>query len=302
MFILTYTIFVEKLTGSNAHEINRTLIAKDDKSRTAVSSATLCDGTYYNIWVDFDTRTTYFLSLDVTSSSAKIQDVQTDSLFHALACDPHQEGSLLAVASDASGSGAVFSLKRYDVRTGNESYVAHFPASDGVVWGGDDGIFSFNKDGTEVWASWPRDVCPHCSNAKRGGHIHVMNTATGEIEKSLDLKKRSILEAAGTPYYVDLDANRAVFEFGSMDLKWVDLDIESDEVKYKDSDVSASKLWSSSQPFKTCGDIAYTVPMLNHDVRYLIGTKITDGSQASILNLEEIFEPDLQANFGGVAC
>ena len=283
-----------------SNEINRTLIAKDDKPRTAVSSATICDGTYYNIWVDFTSRSTYFLSVDVTSG--KIQDFQTTSLFHALACDPNHTGSILAVASDASGSGAAFSLKRYDTQTGNESHIGSFPADDGVVWGGDDGIFAFNKDGTEVWASWPRDDCPHCSNAKRGGHIHVMNTATGEIEQSLDLKKSTIVEAGGTPYYVDLDANRGVFEFGSADLKWVDLEIDSNEVKYKDTKVSASKLWSSSQPFKTCGDVAYTVPLMNGEVRYLVGTKVADGSQATILNLEEIFEPDIQSNFGGVAC
>ena len=128
MFILTYTIFVEKLTGSNAHEINRTLIAKDT-SRTAVSSATLCDGTYYNI-CDFDTRTTYF-SLDVTSSLAKIQDDRR-TLFHAshvILITRHRLGGIRRLRQWCC---VLFETIRCSNR--NESYVAHFPASDGVGW------------------------------------------------------------------------------------------------------------------------------------------------------------------------
>ena len=242
-------------------------------------------------------------SLDVESDGAKIQDTQTESLFHALACDPENEGSILAVASDATESGVVFTLKRYNTKTGNESHIGTFPSNDGVVWGGDDGIFSFNKDNTEVWASWPRDDCPHCSDAKRGGHVHVMNTATGQIEKSLDLKKSGLLSAPGTPYFVDPDANRAVFEFGSMDLKWVDLTIGSNEITYKDTKELASKLWTSSMPYKVCGGgVVYATPLVNGQVGYLVGANVADGSQSTILNLEELFEPEIQANFGGVAC
>ena len=78
---------------------------------------------------------------------------------------------------------APFHLKSYDPATQTEAVVGTFPANE-VVWGGYDGIFSFTQDGAEVWAAWPADECPFCDddNAKKGGHVHIMDTSSGQIK------------------------------------------------------------------------------------------------------------------------
>lgn len=269
-----------------------------------MSSATFCDGVYFNVWTDYDSMSSYFFSVDTASENPEINDFETESLFHALACDPQHKGSILAVASDAGPDGVVFSLKRFDTASHNESHVGSFPSKDGVVWGGMDGIFSFTSDASEVWASWPRDSCPDCANAKKGGHIHIMDTSTGDIKSSSVLKKSGLLQNAGTPYYVDPDHKRGVFDFGNggFELEWVDLKVSSDSITYEKSKEDANALWSSSVPLKTCAGVTYATPISNGEVDTLLGVNVQDGSSIVNIDLKSIVHPKLLSNFGGVAC
>jgi hypothetical protein len=236
------------------------LLADHTLNRPA-QAAVVCNNVYYTVWADimagFGLR-----ALDLASGEAT--DLPTSSLFHVIACDPKDSSKLLGTASDfTSMPGAAvgdvpFHLKSYDTATKTEAIVGIFPASE-VKWGGYDGIFSFTQDGTEVWAAWPADECPFCDddNAKKGGHVHIMDTSSGEIKTSTDI---SFGGKKGTPYFLLPDEKRGVFatKTGSMavlELKWADLEVGSNSIKAKIGSTDATDLWISSEPAQTmCGD------------------------------------------------
>jgi len=307
----TYTTYSpDKIPGyTDIYEIDTVdgsfkKIASDKTSRTAVSSATMCGGVYYNIWTDFGSHTAHILSVDIAGNATKtIQDFQTYSLFHALACDPNSPKDLIGVASDAGSSKPTFSLKRIQVSDSNESYVGTFPA-DELIWGGSDSIFSFNKDASEVWAAWPADICPDCSDAKKGGRIHVMDTTTGKIKQSLKLKPSSLIGKKASPYFVVPDANRGVFDTGDATLFWTDLDIEADEneMTYKTTKASAQAFWASSQPAKVCGDTVLALSQTTVGNIFSVSeVHAEDGSVVSSFDFSKINPPDGYW-FSGVVC
>lgn len=141
-------------------------------------------------------------------------------------------------------------LKRYNVATQSESYVATFPAKD-TNWAGQDGIFSFKAASSELWASWPADGCPDCSGSKKGGHLHVMDTSDGSIKTSVKIEGGGLFTRAN-PYFLVPDAMRGVFDPGSATgIFWGDLTLEGSALSWKKSQ-SAEGLWSSSEPQENC--------------------------------------------------
>ena len=252
--------------GSGSFE----MVADTYKSRPALSGAVVCDDVYYTVWADPPNYGMRMLDL----KSGKSTDLATSSLFHVLACDPKNSSQILGTASDFTsshgveeaytartsrvGAGAAppFHLKSYDPATQTEAVVGTFPAAD-VIWAGYDGIFSFSKDGSEVWAGWPKDSCPGCANAKKGGHVHVMDTATGVIKDSAAISFGGPFAKKGSPYYVLPDAKRAVLVMSgdpSLDLEWSDLDVSSKSAKATVTKTDANSLWASSSPAQMCGD------------------------------------------------
>jgi len=252
---------VDTVTGDN-HMVADTFLA-----RTAWN-AVVCDNHYYSQWGDpvfgFGLR-------DLDLATGETVDLATTSLFHNIACDPKDSSKLIGIASDftsmqeaysghhtsrelgASVGDAPFHLKSYDPATGTETVVGTFPASE-VVWGGYDGIFSFSQDGSEVWAAWPKDECPNCSDAKKGGHVHIMDTSSGAIKSSIpigfDGRKK------GTPYFLLPDSKRGVFitKTGSSHIMtWADLEVSSGSIKAKIGSTDATNLWASSLAPVMCG-------------------------------------------------
>jgi len=237
-------------------------IASLEKDWTVLSGGVVCGGVYYAAFTHFVTMSCGLLSVDLKSASPEITVLSTNSLWHQLSCDPQSPKSVLGVASDSAmvvdkkanrlqpGNGASFHLKRYTAfPVANETYVATFPAKE-VVWGGQDGIFSFKADGSEVWASWPADGCPDCSPHKGGGHLHVMDTTTGSIKKSV--KIHSSLLTKTNPYFLVPDAMRGVFDPGRPEgLFWADLTLTDDALTWKKAEAAAD-MWSSSQPKENC--------------------------------------------------
>ena len=280
-----------------------TMDGHDNISTNNLLTLLFFSGKYYNIWTDYSDMSAHILWADVDSTKdgneTKINDIQTESLFHALTCDPHSSGhTLLGVASD---SGSDFMLKRLELDTVNETVIGQFPEKE-VVWGGSDSIFAFNADGSEVWAAWPADHCPDCSGSKKGGRVHVMDTATGTIKQTLKVKNH-LLGANGSPYFLIPDQKRGVFDYGNLELKWIDFEIENGEFTYKTTG-DASALWASSMPPKVCndGNTVLTLPFANAETSTLSAFTISDGTSTASIDLTQTFNPKDGPHFGGIAC
>ena len=295
---------VDTMTGAN-HLVADTY---DDRPTWA---GIVCNNVYYTVWGDpmagFGMR-----MLDLASGEST--DLPTTSLFHKIACDPKDNSKILGTASDFTSvadaygekvGDAPFHLKGYDPATQTETTIGTFPASD-VKWGGYDGIFSFTLDGSEVWAAWPVDSCPGCSDAKKGGHVHVMDTSTGEIKTSSTI---SFSGKKGSPYFLLPDAKRGVFLLDSgskLNLKWGDIEMSGSSIKVNIGDTDATALWDSSGSPAMCGD--NVLAFEKGDVR--IGAQNIDeivpatGSIVGNVNLVETLdiEGQTETNLGAVAC
>jgi hypothetical protein len=234
-------------------------------------TAVVCNSVYYTVWADPPNYGMRMLDL----VSGKSSDLATTSLFHVLACDPTNSSRIMGTASDftsthgakeaytprtsrdvaADAGGSVpFHLKSYDPATQTEAVIGTFPSKD-VIWAGYDGIFSFSKDASEVWASWPIDTCPGCPGAKKGGHVHVMDTATGTIKTNTAISFPGLLAKKGSPYFVLPDAKRATFLMdGNANLQWADLTVAGGKIEAKITKTSASDLWGFSMPVELCGE------------------------------------------------
>jgi len=282
-------------------------------------AAVVCNNVYYTVWGDpvvgFGMR-----MLDLTTGETN--DLPTTSLFHVIACDPKDNSKLLGTASDFTsvpdaysrhasrqvgvGVGdAPFHLKSYDPATYTETVVGTFPSSE-VVWGGYDGIFSFSQDGSEVWAAWPKDECPGCSDAKKGGHVHIMDTSTGQIKTSTDITFSGLKK--GTPYFLLPEAKRGVFWLdsgSSLSLKWADLEIGSSSIKATFTS-DATALWAGSASAHMCGS---NVLAFEKGSARIGGESIDEISPATgaivnavnLINTLDI-EGQTSTNLGAVAC
>lgn len=297
---------------------NNQMIADTFEARTAWN-AVVCDNHYYSQWGDpvfgFGIR-----SLDLTSGESV--DLPTTSLFHNLACDPKDSSKLLGIASDftstqeaysghdsrelgASVGDAPFHLKSYDPATNTETVVGTFPANE-VVWGGYDGIFSFSQDGSEVWAAWPKDECPSCSNAKKGGRVHIMDTSSGAIKSSASI---SFGGKKGTPYFLLPDAKRGVFitkTGSSHELTWADLEVSSGSIKAKIGSTDATNLWASSLAPVMCGEnlIAWQKGMARVGGQVIDEVSPADGAVIKQVDLVATLDIEGQTEtmLGAVAC
>jgi hypothetical protein len=252
-------------------------------------------------------------ALDLASGEAT--DLPTSSLFHVIACDPKDSSKLLGTASDfTSMPGAAvgdvpFHLKSYDTETKTEATVGTFPASE-VKWGGYDGIFSFTQDGTEVWAAWPADECPFCDddNAKKGGHVHIMDTSSGEIKTSTDI---TFGGTKGTPYFLLPDEKRGVFatKTGStadLQLKWADLEVGSKSIKANIGSTDASDLWISSESAqRMCGDHLIAFSKGSVQIGASSAKEILPATGAVVNSIDLRTALDVETDrtfFGAVAC
>jgi hypothetical protein len=298
---------VDTVTGSSQ-------LVSDTYDIRPTWTGVVCNNVYYTVWGDpmagYGMR-----ALDLASGESN--DLPTTSLFHVIACDPKDNSKLLGTASDFTATrglrttrgddpnDAPFHLKSYDPATLTETLVGTFPAKE-VKWGGLDGIFSFTQDGSEVWAAWPADECPSCSDAKKGGHVHVMDTSTGEIKNSATI---SYSGSKGTPYYVFPDAKRGVFLMGTgskLELKWGDLEVGSNSIKAKIGSTDATALWCSAAAAQTCGDRVLAFEKGNARIG---GESIDEISPANgaILNTVDLMstldiEGQSETNIGAVAC
>jgi hypothetical protein len=299
-------------------DYTRTSYAKFDSD--ALSSAVVCDNTYFAVYTSFATATFGITVVDLSSNSTTPTRFSTQSLFHSLACDPQSPSGLMGVASDSagaplindphsgaapSGAGASFHLKRLGFDGSNETVVGTFP-QDEVVWGGSDTIFAFKRDGSEIWASWPADNCPGCQGAKQGGRLHIMDTSSGAIKTSLQFKK-TVLHMFNAPFFMVPDAMRGVFDYGTNgtpDLFWADLTLGSSSIEIKKG-AAADHVWDSGQPSQNCGTniVAGSSPqgVLATDTVYVIDP--SDGSTVSQFDLTTIpLKLQKTPEFGAVAC
>jgi hypothetical protein len=287
-------------------------IASLAKDWTASSGAAVCGGVYYAVFTDFAAMAYGLVSVDLNRASPELKVLSTNSLFHKIACDPQMPTSLLAIGSDSAvlvdekkrtlqpGNGASFHLKRYKpFPIASETYVATFPAKD-VQWAGQDGIFAFKADGSEVWASWPADSCPDCASHKSGGHLHVMDTTNGNIKKSAKIDGGSLFSKAN-PYFLLPDAMRGVFDPGhAKDIFWADLTFSGNALTWKKAQ-PADELWSNSQPKESCQGnlLAPQVTGFSATTIFLVNPK--DGSHIAAFDTSQI-KTEGSPIFGAVAC
>lgn len=292
---------VDTTTGSSQ------MVADTFLSRSA-QAGVVCNNVYYSVWAEISTGFG-LRALDLASGESS--DLATSSLFHVIACDPKDNSKLLGTASDFTsmlgvGAGdAPFHLKSYDPATQTEAVVGTFPANE-VRWGGYDGIFSFTQDGAEVWAAWPKDECPNCADAKKGGHVHVMDTSSGEIKSSANI---AFGGKKGTPYFLLPDAKRGVFIMkggGDVELKWADLEVGDNSIKAKIGSTDASALWASSSPVQMCGSqlLAFSKGSVHIGASVLYEISPADGAVINTVDLlsELDIEGQPQTNIGALAC
>jgi len=304
---------LDTATGDNQ------MVADTFQARTAWN-AVVCSNHYYSQWGD---PVFGFGITDLDLASGETVDLPTTSLFHTLACDPKDSSKLLGIASDFTSSQSAYSghtsrgdapndapfhLKRYDPATNTETVVGTFPASE-VVWGGMDGIFSFSQDGTEVWAAWPKDECPMCSNAKKGGRVHIMDTSSGAIKSSSTIGFDGLTK--GTPYFLLPDAKRGVFitksgSTSSLKLKWADLEVGSSSIKANIGSTDATNLWASSLAPVMCGDNVIAFEKGSARIGGAVIHEVSPANGANINSVDLIATLDIEGqtetNLAAVAC
>ena len=230
----------------------------NDAQDSNVDAAVICNRTWYSVWDDVPIADG-ITAIDLDTGKFKVYSNGglPGGIFHALGCgaDP---GVLLALVSVPHSSGGLdFSLVKYELENENVTTVGKFDndAKFPTNFVGFDNGFHFSADGKYLYATFPDN---EYEPKVRGGSLHIMNIATGNVEERL-----SFPDGSGMPYGLYPSGgsnNKFKGVFLNLQKKNVYLcDVEKSEAKEDDSlsvenCLASPWLLSGSRPSPVCSD------------------------------------------------
>jgi len=251
--------------------------------------ADVCDGHYYGFWADITTFSFGLIDVDISTGNVTFMD--TDVLYHAVACDPNNPGTLISVGSVPGQEGAHFTIRSYDVRQQVDTERWPIPQ---VGFLGYDAVFDVSADGKKLYVGGGQ-----YGPIVKGLWV-VMEIATG---KTLYGPNRGPLGMLPYAVFPETDPLSGIVVTNVQEdpvHHFAQFSFEDDKVRVKKG--RGLNQYFDALQMPVCDGVAYASNFPNGETPlYMYGLNTQTGEEVKAISLEGIRQGELYFD-GGIAC